>query len=142
MGIPAVFYLRIPLEPVAYARARKRGKQHFTPAKQAKFMADVGMMARAVMAVKRLRPIEGRPVSLDARFVFTHPKSWSGAKKARTRWKTSKPDSDNLAKLLKDSLNEIVWKDDALVAEERIQKMYGPQPEIVINVVLLEGDAE
>ena len=51
------------------------------------------------------------------------------------RWKTSKPDTDNLIKMLKDCMTRTgYWKDDAQVASEITQKFYGPKPGIYIEV--------
>ena len=50
-------------------------------------------------------------------------------------WKTSKPDTDNLQKLLKDCMTVCgFWKDDAQVASEVIQKFYCDVPGIFIVV--------
>ena len=50
-------------------------------------------------------------------------------------WKTSKPDTDNLQKMLKDCMTECrYWKDDAQVASEVIQKFYANIPGIFIAV--------
>ena len=51
------------------------------------------------------------------------------------RWKTSKPDTDNLIKMLKDCMTRTgYWKDDAQVVSEITQKFYGPKPGIYIKV--------
>ena len=51
------------------------------------------------------------------------------------RWKTSKPDTDNLIKMLKDCMTRTgYWKDDAQVVSEITQKFYGPKPGIYIEV--------
>lgn len=50
-------------------------------------------------------------------------------------YKLTKPDTDNLNKLLKDCMTELrFWKDDALVASEIIEKFYGEIPGIFIRV--------
>jgi Holliday junction resolvase RusA-like endonuclease len=64
------------------------------------------------------------------------PKMYTGAVRLVTKWcfpitgrhtdgeyKTTKPDTDNLQKLLNDVMTEVgFWKDDALVASEIIEK--------------------
>ena len=51
------------------------------------------------------------------------------------RWKTSKPDTDNLIKMLKDCMTRTgYWKDDAQVVSEITQKFYGLKPGIYIEV--------
>ena len=50
-------------------------------------------------------------------------------------WKTSKPDTDNLQKMLKDCMTATgYWKDDAQVASEVVQKFYCDVPGIFIVV--------
>ena len=49
-------------------------------------------------------------------------------------WKTSKPDTDNLNKMLKDVMTELGWwKDDALVVSELIEKRWAVKPGIFIQ---------
>lgn len=50
-------------------------------------------------------------------------------------WKTSKPDTDNLIKLLKDCMTAAhYWNDDAQVASEITEKFYGQQPGIYVMI--------
>ena len=50
-------------------------------------------------------------------------------------WKTSKPDTDNLQKMLKDCMTECrFWHDDAQVASEVTEKFYCTVPGIFILI--------
>lgn len=50
-------------------------------------------------------------------------------------YKTSKPDTDNLQKLLKDVMTDLgYWKDDALVASEITEKFWSDVPGIYIRI--------
>lgn len=50
-------------------------------------------------------------------------------------YKTSKPDTDNLQKILKDLMTALhFWKDDALVASEIVEKFYAEKPGIFICI--------
>lgn len=50
-------------------------------------------------------------------------------------YKTSKPDTDNLQKILKDLLTALhFWKDDALVVSEIVEKFYAEKPGIFICI--------
>lgn len=50
-------------------------------------------------------------------------------------YKTSKPDTDNLVKMLKDVMTELhFWQDDAQVACEVICKYWADQPGIYVKV--------
>lgn len=54
-------------------------------------------------------------------------------------WKTTKPDTDNLQKALKDVMTKLgFWKDDALVASEITQKFWATLPGIWIQIEELE----
>lgn len=54
-------------------------------------------------------------------------------------YKTSKPDTDNLQKLLKDVMTVLkFWKDDALVASEIVEKFWADIPGIYIAIAALE----
>lgn len=54
-------------------------------------------------------------------------------------YRTSKPDTDNLQKLLKDCMTAVgFWTDDALVASEITEKFWATIPGIFINIEELE----
>lgn len=54
-------------------------------------------------------------------------------------YKTTKPDTDNLQKLLKDCMTSCgYWKDDALVASEIIEKFWTDVPGIFIRIEVLQ----
>ncbi len=55
-------------------------------------------------------------------------------------WKTTKPDTDNLQKLLKDCMTKLgYWKDDAQVTSEITEKFWAANPGLFIMVQELEG---
>ena len=50
-------------------------------------------------------------------------------------YRTTKPDTDNLQKLLKDCMTTVgFWKDDALVASEIVEKFWARIPGIYIKI--------
>ncbi|CDA88995.1 endodeoxyribonuclease RusA [Ruminococcus sp. CAG:563] len=50
-------------------------------------------------------------------------------------YKTTRPDTDNLIKLLKDVMTELsFWKDDAQVASEITEKFYSDVPGLFISI--------
>lgn len=54
-------------------------------------------------------------------------------------YRTSKPDTDNLQKLLKDCMTAVrFWKDDALVVREITEKFWAEVPGIYIRISELE----
>jgi Holliday junction resolvase RusA-like endonuclease len=53
-------------------------------------------------------------------------------------YRTSKPDTDNLQKMLKDVMTYLgYWTDDALVASEIIEKFWAEVPGIFISIEVL-----
>lgn len=58
-----------------------------------------------------------------------------GKKNKDGAYKTTKPDTDNLQKLLKDCMTLVgFWEDDALVASEIIEKFWAEIPGIYIRI--------
>lgn len=54
-------------------------------------------------------------------------------------YKTSKPDTDNLQKMLKDCMTKLgFWKDDAQVACEIIEKFWAELPGIFISLEVID----
>lgn len=110
---------------------------------------------------KQVRVVKGKPVFYEpadlqaARAKLTAhlgqhvpDKKFTGAVQLVTKWcfpvkgkhvhgeyKTTKPDTDNLQKLLKDCMTDLgFWQDDALVASEIIEKFYADLPGIYIRI--------
>ncbi|HWR19073.1 MAG TPA: RusA family crossover junction endodeoxyribonuclease [Clostridia bacterium] len=55
-------------------------------------------------------------------------------------YKTTRPDTDNLQKLLKDVMTGLgYWKDDAQVASEITEKFWAVRPGIYVVIETLEG---
>ena len=129
--------ITVPGEPVAWARARLKGKMHFTPGKQSGAMNDIRAIAHKAM--------EGRAPTQNACSVrvvavYQWPKSWSAKRRAQGNLKTSRPDADNLAKLVCDALNGIVFADDAQVSALDVCKRYGDAPMTEVTVFDLVED--
>ena len=77
----------------------------------------------------------GVPLRLSVVAYFEIPKSWSKRRKAETVWHTSKPDGDNIGKILADSLNGIAWHDDSQVAILHVEKrMTDGQPRTEVEI--------
>lgn len=88
-------------------------------------------------------PIADEPIWLTVVWEFPFPKS---AKKHKPGWKRRKitrPDTDNLNKLLKDVMTDMgFWKDDALICRELIMKEYSDEPGIMIQIWTMPLDYE
>lgn len=70
--------------------------------------------------------------------VFPVPKSDSKKKRAKklegTIRPTTKPDCDNIAKIVLDSLNHIAYDDDSQVVSLEVQKKYGEEPKTIVTL--------
>ncbi len=74
------------------------------------------------------------PVELVTKWCFP-----AGDKHRDGEYRTSKPDTDNLQKLLKDCMTVAgYWKDDALVCREITEKFWAKVPGIYIRITELE----
>jgi Holliday junction resolvase RusA-like endonuclease len=106
----------------------------YTDEKTASFEGALRMAGSEAMQGRA--PLEGA-LSLSMTAVFPIPASWSKSKRAAAVEgevrPTGKPDCDNLLKTI-DGLNGIVWRDDAQVVRASISKIYGAEPEMVIEV--------
>lgn len=125
----------IPGEPVAFARSGGNGKVRFTLKKQRDFMALVKLAAHKAMDGHP--PLEGA-IELKIRAVYRVPTSWPKKRAAAAKWRTSKPDADNIAKLVSDACNEIVFGDDAQVVDLHVQKLYGPIAGVTVSALVLD----
>jgi Holliday junction resolvase RusA-like endonuclease len=62
-----------------------------------------------------------------------------GKKHRQGEYRKTKPDTDNLQKLLKDCMTSAgFWDDDALVCKETVEKFWGDPPGIYIRIEELE----
>lgn len=78
------------------------------------------------------RPLIGVPVEVDALFVFPRPKAHYRTgrnahllKDTAPAWCSTKPDADKLARAVGDALTGVLLRDDNLIVEWRIRKVYG-----------------
>lgn len=83
-------------------------------------------------ALANNRPAEPyqTPVRLTVKWLFPVT-----GKHEPGEWKATKPDTDNLEKMLKDCMTRCgYWKDDALVASELVEKFWSNIPGIWIRI--------
>ena len=78
------------------------------------------------------------PISLKCLFLMSRPQRLIWKKRPMVREPhTSRPDTDNLIKAVKDALTGVVYRDDSLIWSEEIQKMYAAGDERPQTVVTL-----
>ena len=79
-------------------------------------------------------PIIDKPIALNVLWMFPYPKSAKKHKPGWNRYKITRPDTDNLNKMLKDLMTDMgFWKDDALICSETVLKMFSDEPGILID---------
>ena len=125
----------VPGAPVGKGRPRfvRTSGRAYTPAKTANY--------EAVLAAEAIRYMNGavplwQPVTVRITAFMPVPRSWSRKKQAAAlegAIRPGKPDLDNILKTM-DALNNIVWRDDAQIAEARLSKLYDLQPRLEIEV--------
>lgn len=113
----------------------------FTPAATRSYESHLRMAAQDVMGGRA--PVEGAlKVCVFASFPI--PASWPKKRRqaalAGTARPTSKPDADNLLKIL-DALNQVVWRDDSQIVDGFVRKLYSETPELVVTVEVISEPA-
>ena len=85
--------------------------------------------------LQRYRPEKKYACALELTAKWCFP---CGAGHKNGEYRSTKPDTDNLQKLLKDCMTDVgFWKDDALVAREVIEKFWANIPGIYIRITEL-----
>ena len=124
----------IPIRPYPAPRPRVVKGHAYNDKKYTEVKKIIGMVSKRKIDKKYLA---GEALGLKIDFFFEIPKSWSKSKKENAKWHTSRPDADNLAKTIKDSLNGILYDDDSQVSWLHIRKQYAQENGILIEVIEL-----
>jgi len=84
------------------------------------------------------RPKEPLKGAISLKVIWRFP---PGKSHKNGEWRTTKPDTDNLEKLLKDCMTKCrYWNDDAQVVRETCEKMWSDEPSgIYIEVTEMEA---
>lgn len=130
--------------PVAWARTRVnvggRRPKFFTPTEQRNYALS---LQYAAMEAMRGRTLMTGPISINVTARLPIPPSWTKKKQLEAREgrirPTSKPDYDNFGKLVGDSLNTVVYCDDAQICDGHIRKIYSDDPGLRVEVSKLDG---
>ncbi len=141
-------HLTIPGTPTSKGRPRISARggfaRAFTPSKTRAAEATLAARALALLELRADRASWPSSTALEVSFTFTLPvpASWPAWKReaalAGKHRPAGKPDVDNLAKLAKDALNEVLWLDDSQVVYLTARKVYGVEPTTAIVVVEVE----
>jgi Holliday junction resolvase RusA-like endonuclease len=124
----------IPVAPIGKGRPRFGNGRAYTPAKTRAYEATVALYARQVFK----RPLTGA-IRLQIEFYMPIPASASKARKASllNRPHVGRPDLDNLAKLVLDGCNGVVYADDGQIALLHVTKWWSDTPRTVVEVRVL-----
>ncbi len=122
----------IPLEPFGKARPRVTAGHTYMPHSYTAARDALRLMFGPVT----VEP----PWALQVTAVRAMPASWSKRKRAAMAgaWCMSKPDADNIAGAVMDAL----FEDDAAVVAVSCRKVWGPSPEMQIEVRTAEARDE
>ena len=101
--------------------------------------AAEAILRDALLPYVPAEPITDAPIWLSVVWMFPYPKSAKKHKPGWARKKITRPDTDNLQKLLKDCMTDAgFWNDDAQVCVESVSKFWTrTNPGLQINVEAL-----
>lgn len=131
--------LVIPGEPVAQGRprfsrfSRGRALDHpvaFDPPKSRSWKRDAARLMRDVVSdtAGTMPLFPDGALELEVLAVFRCPKSDERkTSPAPSRWKSTRPDAENIAKAVQDAGTGVLWGDDAQVARLVASKVIAPQ---------------
>jgi Holliday junction resolvase RusA-like endonuclease len=127
----------IPGKPTGKGRPRFTRQGHtYTPAITAAAEKMVASIASDAMIKAQRKPRISR-CSVHIIATWPVPKSWTKQRQAAALSNDEipgKPDLDNIAKLILDALNGVVYEDDVQVCMLTVTKLYGDTPGCAVIV--------
>jgi Holliday junction resolvase RusA-like endonuclease len=115
--------ISVPGKPRGWQRSGTADGHHYVKKETAAEQAYIRQLAARAMAGEP--PMTG-PIAFTFEAVFEKPTSWSPRLQSMPNLPhVSKPDLDNIEKLLLDALNGVAWADDAQVCQVVKRKRYG-----------------
>lgn len=130
------YSFEIKEKAIGKERPRYSARTHrmYTPTKTSSFEEKVQWAFKSkynIQTILSVKPFRAKIIA-----VFKPPKSISKKKREELLYEeyTKKPDSDNVAKAILDSLNGLVYKDDNQVSELLVLKRYGDENKILVEL--------
>lgn len=117
-------------------RFSRRNGAVYTPAKTATAEACIGYAL--AQAWQGRQPLEGAlelHLGIYVAIPKSKPKKWKAAALGREIAPTSRPDVDNVLKLVGDAGNGVVWRDDSQISRIFVERWYSDQPGLQITVL-------
>lgn len=117
--------IEIPGEPIPLKRHRHCGKRTFDPQ-----VKEKENMRWHLISLQKTIETAQKAIKLTIEYHLSIPKSYSKkmALKCVSKPHCFKPDLSNLIKFTEDAFNEMLWKDDSLIAEISAKKIYSQKP--------------
>lgn len=122
--IENLYQFHFPIHPQSQERARMGKYGMYIPAKSRAFKKQI---QEIVKQEYKEYPLEG-PLMIEVTFKFKQAKS------NKDLFCVNKSDIDNLLKLLFDSLNKLLFKDDKQIVQVVASKVYDDREGIELNV--------
>lgn len=129
-------------KPIGKARARTVRRGNFIHSYTPQKTVDYENLIRSAFIDKYPdhKPIEDKPITLEICAYFELPASYSKKLKQELAEKTflpniKKPDWDNVGKTVGDALNGIAWKDDSLIVNAKVAKLYYNEGNLLLIIV-------
>lgn len=124
-------------DPIPWMRAGRKGNKYYD-----KQMTEKTAKQWEVKSQMMGLYSHSQPLKVIMEFHMPIPKSWAKVKQKTALGKPhcSRPDVDNLLKFVDDSLNQVLWEDDALIYEVHIRKFYSNEPKTKLVVEPYQGD--
>lgn len=118
-----------------FARTKAGGVATRTPEKTKSYEGKLAYAAQQAMGDG---PLIDAPVEVMIRVTVAVPESWPAWKRALALSggvrPTSKPDSDNVVKIVFDAMNGVVYRDDVQSVDHTFSKRYGERPGLEVTV--------
>jgi Holliday junction resolvase RusA-like endonuclease len=142
MAMNNAIIIKLRGTPAPYRHRTSPSMHRYLPSKQRDQLAMLRLAATEAMNGKE--PFD-MPVGIELSVELPIPRSWSKKKQyAATIGDVlpgSRPDLTNLLKLAEDACTGVVFRDDALICEQRCAKRYSQAPGIVVTVSPLLQDS-
>jgi Holliday junction resolvase RusA-like endonuclease len=92
-----------------------------------------------MLEIKPPKPLEG-VFRLHITAFFQTPKRWSKKKQKRVEgtFRPKYPDTDNIAKIIMDAMNDYIIEDDRYIVSTTVQKYYSMKPCTIIKLEEIE----
>jgi len=130
--------IKFTIPGAPYGKARHRTTRtgiNYTPRETVSYE---GLIKVLYIEAAGIRDLSEDPFEVMVSARFPIPKSVSSKRRAlmldgKIR-PTKKPDWDNIGKIVTDALNKIAYRDDSQVVACRVEKWYGPIPEVIVTL--------